>query len=169
MVSLRRFVLNCLVFIVLILSAVGLVAQDNEKAKAEAAVRNYEHACEQFDFAAANALLAKDARWIEDSSPEPAEFTGKGWSKRWEDYKAANLRIKYEPHDLDTHVRGDVAWITLILDSTFTADNPAALALNDNKPEWRGTFVESYVLIKSGNVWKVALGHTTLLPQGKEH
>jgi ketosteroid isomerase-like protein len=167
MIRWRRFAIDIAAFIILS-SAVGVVAQDNEKARAETAVRNYEHACEQFDFAAANALLAKDARWIEDSYPEPAEFNGKAWGKRWEDYKAANLRIKYELHDLDTHIRGDVAWITLILDGTFTADNPAALALNDNRAEWRGTFVETYVLVKVDNVWKVALGHTSLLPQKKQ-
>lgn len=155
------------IFIVLSL-AVGLEAQDSEKAKVEATVRNYEHACERFDFSAANALLAQDARWIEDSTPEPAEFNGKGWSKRWEEYKEAHLRIDYRLRDLDTNIRGDVAWTTLTLDGIFTADNPAALALNDNRAEWRGTYVETYVLVKIDNGWKIALGHTSLLPEKKK-
>jgi ketosteroid isomerase-like protein len=167
MVRLRRCAINVLVFAILG-SATGLIAQEAEKAKAEAVVRNYEHACETFDFATANSLLSKDARWIENSYPEPAEFNGKGWSKRWEEYKAARLRIQYELRDLDTHISGDVAWITLALDSRFTADNAAALALNENLAEWRGTFVETYVLVKIGNVWKIALGHTSLLPKEAE-
>jgi SnoaL-like domain len=166
MVRFRRFAIYIVVLTILS-SAVG-VAQDTEKAKAETTVRSYERACEHFDFATANALLTKDARWIEDSYPEPAEFNGKGWSKRWEEYKAANQLIKYELHGLDTHIRGDVAWITLALDGTFIADNPTALALNDNQAEWRGTFVETYVLVRIDNVWKIALGHTSLLPQRKK-
>jgi ketosteroid isomerase-like protein len=166
MVRFPRFA-TYIVVLTILSSAVG-VAQDAEKTKAENTVRSYERACEHFDFATANALLTKDARWIEDSYPEPAEFNGKGWSKRWEEYKTANLLIKYELHDLDTHIRGDVAWITLALDGTFTADNPAALALNDNQAEWRGTFVETYVLVRIDNVWKIALGHTSLLPQRKK-
>jgi SnoaL-like domain len=119
-------------------------------------------------FCICQCITRERPRWIEDSYPEPAEFNGKGWSKRWEEYKAANLRIKYELHDLDSHIQGDVAWITLALDSTFTAKNPTALALNDNQAEWRGTFVETYVLVKVDNVWKIALGHTSLLPQKKK-
>jgi len=30
--------------------------------------------------------------------------------------------------------------------------------------EWRCTFVESYVLVKSDGRWRIALGHTTDLP-----
>src|ERR1700749_1299800 len=58
-------------------------AQEDLKGDAEATVRAYEHACEQYDFAKANSMLAPGARWIENSMPEPAEFTGDGWSKRW--------------------------------------------------------------------------------------
>ena len=165
----RLQVLTMLVAVFTIVSGGGdpVATQDNEKSAAEATIRRYEHACEELDFAGANALLAQDARWIEDSYPEPAEFNGKGWSKPWEEYKAAKLRINYQLRDLDTHIRGEVAWVTRTLDSTFTADNNAALALNDNQREWRGTFVESYVLVKTDSAWKVALGHTSLLPKEK--
>jgi SnoaL-like domain len=124
-------------------------------------------ACARFDFARANSLLAPGARWIEDSYPQPAEFNDQGWSKRWEEYRTAKLRINYELRDLDTHIRGDTAWVTLTLEGTFTADNKAALALNDNRREWRGTFVESYVLVKTHVGWQIALGHTSLLPKSK--
>ncbi len=140
-------------------------AQEDLKSEAEATVRVYEHACEQYDFAKANSMLAPGARWIEDSMPEPAEFTGDGWSKRWYEYKAAKLRIDYRVRDLVATVHGETAWVTLALDSTFTADNKAALALNENQREWRGTFVESYVLERMNGAWKVALAHTSLLPK----
>jgi hypothetical protein len=164
------FRLRYLVMLGVALASLGVssdrvAAEDtSEKSAAEATVRSYEQACEHFDFAQANALLAPDARWIEDSYPVPAEFTGQGWSKRWEEYKAAKLLINYQFGDFNTHIRGDVAWITLTLDSTFTADNKAALALNQNQQVWRGTFVETYVMVKIDGEWKVALGHTSLLP-----
>jgi ketosteroid isomerase-like protein len=139
-------------------------AQEDERNAAEDTVRKYEHACEQFDFATANSLLASDARWIEDSYPEPARFTGQGWSKHWEQMKKAKVQLHYQIRDLQTHVSGDVAWITLSLDTVATADTAEAIKLNGNLREWRGTFVESYVLLNRGGGWKVALGHTSLLP-----
>jgi hypothetical protein len=144
-----------------------VAGQNGEKAAVESTVRNYEQACERFDFAKANSLLAPTARWIEDSYPQPAEFNGQGWSKRWEEYKSANLHINYQPRDIDTQVLGDAAWVTLTLESTFTADNSAALALNDSQREWRGIFVESLVLVKTDAGWRIALGHTSLLPKKK--
>lgn len=164
MLPLRKFVLF-LTMVAIGGSVHHAIGQSDEKSAAETTVRTYEQACEHFDFEKANSMLAPGARWIEDSYPVPAEFTGKG---RWEDYKAAKLRIEYQLRDFDTHIRGDVAWITLSLDGTFTADNKIALALNDNLREWRGTFVETYVLVKNGNEWKIALGHTSLLPKPKE-
>jgi hypothetical protein len=52
---------------VLTLAATGserVLAQDNDKSAVEATVRRYEQACEQFDFAKANSMLAPGARWI---------------------------------------------------------------------------------------------------------
>ena len=138
--------------------------QGDERSAAEETVRKYEHACEQFDFTTANSLLVSDARWIEDSYPEPAKFTGEGWSKHWEDMKRAKVQLHYQVHDLETHIRGDVAWITLSLNTVATADTPEAIKINGNTREWRGTFVESYVLVKRHREWKVALGHTSLVP-----
>jgi ketosteroid isomerase-like protein len=140
----------------------------DKKTAAEDTVRKYEHACEVFDFATANSLLSPDARWIEDSYPEPAKFTGEGWSKHWREMKEAKVQLSYKIRDLDTHLRGDIAWITLSLDTVATADTPEAIKANGDVREWRGTFVESYVLLKQGGYWKVALGHTTLLPKAED-
>jgi S1-C subfamily serine protease len=30
--------------------------------------------------------------------------------------------------------------------------------------EWRGTYVESFILVKTPEGWKIALGHTNMLP-----
>jgi hypothetical protein len=125
----------------------------------------YEHACEQFDFAGANSLLATGARWIEDSYPEPARFDGTGWSKRWEDYKTTKMEMHQKLRDLVTHRQGEVAWVTVAIDSTWTANTDAATALNGNQHVWQGTFVESIVLVKEHGTWKIALGHTSLLPK----
>ena len=153
-------------------SAITLIAstnlraavQENGRMAVEETVRKYEHACEQFDFTTANSLLAPDARWIEDSYPEPAKFTGQGWSKHWEDMKKAKVRLHYQIRDLETHISGDVAWITLSLDTVATADTAEAIKLNGNVREWRGVFVESYVLLNRRGEWKVALGHTSSVP-----
>jgi ketosteroid isomerase-like protein len=165
MLTLRKI---CL--LALTASAVGsltrqVLGQTNEKSAIESTVRTYEHACETYDFQKANSMLAPDAQWIEASYPAPAEFTGQGWNNHWEEYKSAQLHIDYHLRDFTTKIHGDVAWVTRALDGIFTADTPAALALNENQKEWRGTYVESYVLIKINGAWKIALGHTSLLPK----
>lgn len=162
--------LNKLIIYLLAVASIGLFtrqlfAQPNEKQLIESTIQTFEHAFESYDFDKANSLLTPDAQWIEDSYPAPAQFTGQGWSKHWQDYKSAKLRINYHLRDFTTHINGDTAWSTLALDSIFTADNPAALALNENQKEWKGTFVETYVLVKLHGTWKIALGHTSLLPK----
>jgi hypothetical protein len=151
-----------LAVIALVLFTHQLTAQPNEKQLIESTIQTFEHACESYDFDQANSLLTPDAQWIEDSYPEPAQFTAQS---HWQNYKSAKLRINYHLRDFTTHINGDTAWSTLALDSTFTADNPAARALNENQKEWRGTFVETYVLVKLRGTWKIALGHTSLLPK----
>ena len=42
------------------------------------------------------------------------------------------------------------------------------MALNGNQREWRGSFVESIVLIKTEGAWRIALGHTSSLPKPKD-
>jgi ketosteroid isomerase-like protein len=147
------------------LTTLQAAARGDEKTAAEETVRKYEHACEVLDFATANSLLTPDARWIEDSYPEPAQFTGEGWSRHWQEMKETKVHLRYQVRNFDTHIRGEVAWITVSLDSVATADTPEAIKANGHLREWRGTFVESYVLLREGGKWKVALGHTTLLPK----
>ena len=105
-------------------------ATGEEATAAEDTVRKYEHACEVFDFATANSLLITDARWIEDSYPEPAKFTGKGWSKHWQEMKDTKVQLRYRTRDFDTHIRGEVAWTTLSLDSVATAGTPEGIKAN---------------------------------------
>src|SRR5450432_535427 len=60
---------------VLILAAIQtppIAHHDDEKLAVEAAVRAYEQDLQEYDFDKANSLLTPDARWIEDSYPEPA-------------------------------------------------------------------------------------------------
>ena len=161
-----RMKLFCAASAIILIATTNLqgAVQDDERKAAEETVRNYEHACEQFDFTTANSLLMPDARWIEDSYPEPAKFTGQGWSKHWEEMKKAKVQLHYQIRDFETHIRGDVAWITVSLDTVAKADTPEAIKINGNVREWRGIFVESYVLINDRGEWKIALGHTSLVP-----
>jgi hypothetical protein len=85
-------------------------AATSERGAAEDTVRKYEHACEVFDFATANSLLIQDARWIEDSYPEAAKFTGEGWSKHWQEMKDTKAQLHYQIRDLVTHIRGEVGF-----------------------------------------------------------
>ena len=86
-----RMKLFCAASAIILIATTNLqgAVQDDERKTAEETVRKYEHACEHFDFTTANSLLMPDARWIEDSYPEPAKFTGQGWSKHWEEMKKA--------------------------------------------------------------------------------
>jgi S1-C subfamily serine protease len=49
------------------------------------------------------------------------------------------------------------------LHSVWTADTPAGRALLDGN-ESRATFVESFVLVKTPQGWKMTFGHTSKLP-----
>jgi hypothetical protein len=162
MSQMKLFLMTFIIVLASAISARGAVR--DERAAAEETVRRYEHACEQFDFVTANSLLAAEARWIEDSYPESARFTGQGWSRHWQERKERKVQLHYTIRDLVTHIRGDVAWITLSLDIVATADTPEAIKANGDVREWRGTYVESYVLLKRREAWRVALGHTSLVP-----
>jgi len=166
--SLRHLTLS-VAFLSILVSAFAAASEADEKVAVETVVRSLEHAIEQYDFEKANSFMAPDAQWIENSYPGTALFDGKSaGSKHWEANKAANLHISYKIRNVETRIRGDVAWLTLAIDTTTKADNPAALALNDNLPEWQGTFIESYVLTKDGESWKVVLAHTSFLSNDKK-
>ena len=60
-------------------------------------------------------------------------------------------------------VRGNIAWVTVNLHSVWTADTPAARAMLGGSV-WHVTFVESFILVKTPAGWKIAFGHTSMLP-----
>jgi hypothetical protein len=83
--------------------------------------------------------------------------------------------------DFDIHIRGEIAWITVINDNIWVADNEQARTLlaqsefeetgnasDPNQREWRSSYVESEVLLKTPNGWKIVLGHTSLVPGPKK-
>jgi S1-C subfamily serine protease len=49
------------------------------------------------------------------------------------------------------------------LHSIWTADTPAGQAMLGGRP-WRGTYVESFILVKTPAGWKIAFHHTSTLP-----
>ncbi len=80
-------------------------------------------------------------------------------------------------HDFDIQIHGGVAWVTMINDTTWTANNEEGRKLlaeseleetgrtsRPNQNEWRSSYVESEVLVKTPAGWKIVLGHTSLLP-----
>ncbi len=148
--------------------------QDSEKNAVEAAVRGFEQSVQEFNRAKVNSFLTPDARWIENSLPEKFDDA---WQP-FDELKAAGIRITYRPHDFETHVQGDVAWVTLTIDGTFSADSAEGQKLLLEDPASKEaclsqathvscevTFVESEVLVKTPSGWKIALGHTSRLPK----
>jgi ketosteroid isomerase-like protein len=150
--------------------------QDDEKSAVEAAVRDFEQAFQDYDNAKLNSLLTPDARWIQDSLPNKIDVEWKMFDKP----KAAGIRITERPHDFETHVHGDVAWVTVTIDSTSSADSAEGRELLLRPRPYREclsqatsvsceiTGVESMVLIKTPSGWKIALGHSTLLPKAQK-
>ena len=154
--------------------------QDSEKSAVEAVVRDFEQAVQDYNFAKADSLVAPEARWITHSLPERWKWTGElsGW---WQKAKAAGVRITYRPHDFETHVQGDVAWVTPTLDATFSADSAEGQKLLLHPPTAKEdclsqethvsceiTFVESMVLVKTPSGWKIALGHSSRVPKDQK-
>jgi len=152
-------------------------AQDSENSAVEATVREFERAVQEFNRDKANSSLTLDARWIENS--RPVRFDDE-WQPV-EKLRAAGIRIAFRVHDFESHVQGNVAWVTLTLDGTFTRNSEGA----KNPPHTQAvgecfgtaasdpceshiTFVESEVLVKTSSGWKIALGHTSALPKGKK-
>jgi ketosteroid isomerase-like protein len=146
-----------------------VLAQDSEKSAAEATVRDLEQAAQDYNHAKVLSLLTPNARWIESSLPTKVDDLE--WPQ-FEKAKAAGVRITNRPHDFETHVQGDVAWVTLTLDSTFSADSAEGQKfLLQGLKEYclsqativscSVTFVESEVLVKTPSGWKIALGHTS--------
>jgi hypothetical protein len=146
-----------------------VAAPDDEKIAVEATVRGYEQALQEYDFDKANSLLMPDAKWIEDSYPELAAIHADNSGDWWQQAKAAKLHITNSTHDFDTRIQGSIAWVIVFVDVGHVVDNDAARAftLRDHPREraWTSHFVESEVLVKTASGWKIALGHTSRLPQ----
>ncbi len=135
---------------------------NDDKAAIQALVRESEAAFAALDCGKVDDALAPGAKWIENSPPQPAE------SAAWcEKAKAAGIRITYRLHDFDIQVHNDVAWVTLLVDGSFYAGTSDARVLLGHPPtdpaEWRITAVESIVLRKMGESWKMVLGHSSVL------
>ena len=153
-------------------------AQVDDKSAVEATVRAMEEAVQAYDFQKQGIrplLRHGHARGSERSRPELAAFDGTGFFVQ---AKAARVRLTNSPHDFDIHVQGNVAWITVLVDVTTIADNETARALlarteveetgkpsPPNQREWRATYVESEVLVKTPGGWKITLAHTSRLPE----
>jgi hypothetical protein len=142
-------------------SATHTMSQEDEKEAAIAVVLAHEQECQSYDFDKFDSLHTTDFRGIEESYPQlrrKADFV--------EDYKSlkdAGVRIDYHPQDAVAQVRGDVAWVTITLHSVWTADTASGRAILDGN-EWHATFVETHVLVRTPQGWKIALGHTSMLP-----
>jgi ketosteroid isomerase-like protein len=156
----------------------GTKAQDNEKSAVEATVRGFEQAVQEYNHARVNSLLTPEARWIEDSLPAKEDDLEWPW---FEKAKASGVRITYQVHNFETHVQADVAWVTLTIDGTFSADSAEGQKLLLQDPTAKEnclsqathvscgvTFVESEVLVKTPGGWKIALGHTSRLPKAQK-
>jgi ketosteroid isomerase-like protein len=148
------------IFFVLSACRTGTVSEDDEKKAAIAVVLAHEQAVQAYDFDRMDSLLMPNARRIEESYPDPIEPEER---KSFQPMKNAGIRIDYHPQDAVAEVRGDVAWVTVTLHSVWRADTPAGRVILGGN-EWHATFVESFVLVKTPEGWKIALGHTSMLP-----
>jgi PDZ domain/SnoaL-like domain len=134
-------------------------SEEDEKKAAINVVLAHEQACQTYDFDKLDSLHTSDSRGIEESYPGPTE---PGLRHFYQAMKDAGVRIDYRPQDAVAEVRGNVAWVTVTLHSVWTADNPVGRAMIGG--EWHVTFVESFILVKTPEGWKIALGHTSQLP-----
>jgi hypothetical protein len=132
--------------------------QDDKKAVINV-VLAHEQACQTYDFDKLDSLHTPDSRGIEESYPGPTE---PGLRRFYQSMKDAGVRVDYHPQDAVAEVRGNVAWVTVTLHSVWTAENPVGRAMIGG--EWHATFVESFILVKTSEGWKIAFGHTSQLP-----
>jgi len=150
------------VLILIALAARGTrtASEEDDKKTAINVVLAHEQACQTYDLDRVDALHTADARGIEESYPQPIE---PGERESYLAFKDAGIHIDYHPQDAVAKVRGDVAWVTVTLHSIWTADTPAGRAMLGGST-WRATYVESFVLVRTPQGWKITLGHTSQLP-----
>lgn len=135
-------------------------SEEDDKKAAIAVVLAHELAYQTYDFDKVDALHTPDSRGIEESYPGPSEPGSRQWGQLMKD---AGVRIDYRPQDAVAEVRGNVAWVTVTLHSVWTADTPPGRAILGGSV-WHVTFVESFILVKTPEGWKIAFGHTSMLP-----
>jgi hypothetical protein len=131
------------VLISILLGACGMrtTSEEDDKKAAINVVLAHEQGVQAYDFDKVDSLHTPDARAIEEFYPhpfEPAERRG------YQAYKDVGMRIVYHPQDAVADVRGNIAWVTVALHSSWTADTPARRAMLGGR-EWRGTYVESFI------------------------
>jgi hypothetical protein len=134
--------------------------QGDDKMAAIDVVLAHERAVQEFDFDKMDSLHTPDARVIEDSHPHPFEPNQR---QGWQLNKDAGLHVVYGPEDAVADVRGNVAWVTLTLHSTWTADTPDGRVLLGGNVGHE-TYVETFIMVKTPAGWKIAFRHTSTLP-----
>jgi membrane-associated protease RseP (regulator of RpoE activity) len=150
------------VLILLVVTARGrrTAAQEDDKQSAINVVLAHERAVQEYDLDKVDSLHTPDARVIEESYPHPFEPEER---QGWQFNKQAGLHVVYHPQDAVADVRGNVAWVTLTLHSTWTADAPEGRAMLGGNTE-RETYVETFILVKTPAGWKITFRHTSTLP-----
>ena len=154
-----HFATTVLIFIVLAGCSICMASEEDDKKAAINVVLAHELACQNYDFDKLDSLHTADSRGMEESYPQPFE---PGARQSYQADKDAGVHIDYHPQDAVAEVRGNVAWVTITLHSIWTADNPVGGAMIGG--QWHVIFVESFVLVKTPEGWKIALGHTSQLP-----
>jgi membrane-associated protease RseP (regulator of RpoE activity) len=154
------FAMTVLLSFVLAACRTRTASEEDDKKAAIDLVLAYEHAVQTYDFDKFDSLNTPDARAIEESKPQPFE---PGERRDWQFNKDAGVHVDYQPQDAVADVRGNVAWVTLTLHSTWAADTPVGRAILGGSA-WRATFVETFILVKTPAGWKIAFRHTSTLP-----
>jgi ketosteroid isomerase-like protein len=154
------FATTVLILFALAASRTRTSAEGDDKKAAINVVLAHEQAVQEYDLDKVDSLHTPDARVIEESYPHPFEPDER---QGWQLNKDAGLHVVYHPQDAVADVRGNVAWVTLALHSTWTADTPAGRAMLGGSVE-RETYVESFILVKTSSGWKIAFRHTSTLP-----
>ena len=153
------FAKTVLISIVLGTCRICVASTEDDKKAVIHVVLAHELACQTYDFDRLDSLHTADSRGMEESYPQQFEPLAR---QSYQALKDAGVRIDYRPQDAVAEVRGNVAWVTITLHSVWTADNPVGRAMIGG--EWHATFVESFVLVKTPEGWKITLGHTSQLP-----
>jgi ketosteroid isomerase-like protein len=154
------FATTVLILIVLAAGRTRTAPQADDKQAAVNVVLAYEKAVQSYDFEGLDSLNTPDARSIDESYPHPLE---PGERRAFQSYKDANMRIDYHPQDAVAEVRNDISWVTVTLHSVWKADTPAGRAMLGGS-EYHGTYVESFILVRTPVGWKIAFHHTSTLP-----